>query len=202
MYKTITPEQAVKLFWSRVNKKGPIPKHCPELGRGWEWLAGSTNDGYGLFGSKPKVSSHRYSWELANGQIPDGLFVLHKCDNPRCVNPSHLFLGTHGDNMNDLKEKNRKRGHPAGYKDETKQRMQAIIDFVADYAKTKKIAPTLKEIAVGVGLKEADFGNVAPLIDHLVEEGFLTRAGWHQGRSIAVADKPPRKRFYTAPKVT
>lgn len=94
----------------------------------------------------------------------------------------------------------KRRGRPAGYSDETKQRMQAIIDFIADYAKTKKIAPTLKEIAVGIGLKESDFGNVAPLINYLVEEGFLTRVGWHQGRSIAVADKLPRKRFYTPPK--
>lgn len=96
----------------------------------------------------------------------------------------------------------KRRGRPAGYSDETKQRMQDIIDFIAAYAKTKKVAPTLKEIAVGVGLKETDFGNVAPLIDYLVEERFLTRVGWHQGRSIAVADKPPRKRFYTAPKTT
>lgn len=100
-----------------------------------------------------------------------------------------------------IKERKR-RGRPAGYGDASKQRMQDIIDFIANYAKRYKVAPTLKEIAVGVGLKETDFGNVAPLIDYLVKQKFLTRVGWHQGRSIAVADNPPRKRFYDAPKTS
>lgn len=96
----------------------------------------------------------------------------------------------------------KRRGHPAGHKDETKQRMQDIIDFIGSYAKQHKVAPTLKEIALGVGMNETDSGNVSVFINTLITEGFLTRVGRHQGRSIAVASKPPRKRYYIPPKTS
>jgi len=73
----------------------------------WNWTA-STRNGYGAFKINGKVEgAHRVSWVLNNGEIPEGLFVCHKCDNPRCVNPEHLFLGTASDNMKDCYNKGR-----------------------------------------------------------------------------------------------
>jgi hypothetical protein len=71
----------------------------------WEWM-GQT-DRYGKFSFGNEQLAHRASWIIHNGTIPDGLNVLHKCDNPSCVNPEHLFLGTHTDNMQDKIKKGR-----------------------------------------------------------------------------------------------
>lgn len=93
-------------FWAMVNKSGPVPAHAPELGPCWVWT-GHCNR-YGSFGLGRKiVRAHRFSWELAHGPIPDGLCVLHKCDNPPCTNPGHLFLGTQLDNARDRDRKGR-----------------------------------------------------------------------------------------------
>ena len=64
-------------------------------------------------GRSVHVGAHRVAWEKVNGPIPDGMQVLHKCDNPPCVNEDHLFLGTHRDNMIDMTEKGRGNGPPA-----------------------------------------------------------------------------------------
>lgn len=74
----------------------------------WIWTASKNSDGYGglkLDGKSKKA--HRVSWEMHNGPIPPGMHVLHRCDNPPCVRPDHLFLGTHKKNMEDRELKKR-----------------------------------------------------------------------------------------------
>lgn len=103
-----TLEQQIITFWNKVNKNAPAPCNSPELGNCWEWTAGCFWDGYGNKRWGDSVQrAHRISWQLANGKIPNGLLVLHKCDNRKCVNPAHLFLGTNQDNMDDMKAKGR-----------------------------------------------------------------------------------------------
>lgn len=86
-------------FWSKVDKSGDC----------WEWLASKTMHGYGRFAINRKpVSAHRVVWLLTYGEIPEGLSVCHRCDNPACVRPEHLFLGTHLDNMTDMYTKKRR----------------------------------------------------------------------------------------------
>jgi hypothetical protein len=90
--------RVVARFWAKV-KKGT---GC------WLWTGATSSYGYGkLHIRKSTVDAHRISWEVANGIIPLGMSVLHRCDNPLCVRPSHLFLGTHRENMQDKTQKGR-----------------------------------------------------------------------------------------------
>lgn len=75
----------------------------------WLWVGGMSSNGYGAayLESQKLISSHRAAWIVANGEIPDGLAVLHRCDNKRCCNPAHLFLGTYGENNTDRSQKGR-----------------------------------------------------------------------------------------------
>lgn len=87
-------------FWSRARK---APGN-----RCWEWIAGRVSAGYGsLTYQQTFVAAHRLSWFIHNGVIPPRLWVLHECDNPPCVRPSHLFLGTRLDNVLDMIRKGR-----------------------------------------------------------------------------------------------
>ena len=92
-------------FWEKVDKRSD--SEC------WEWLAGKNANGYGTFKFRGKDGlASRASWVLHNGEIPEhdsyhGLCCLHHCDNPACVNPSHLYLGTPADNNRDMVNRNR-----------------------------------------------------------------------------------------------
>lgn len=98
-----TPQER---FWQKVNKT----ENC------WEWTA-QIVFGYGKFRLEPRPApprhAHRVSYEWAYGPIPKGLLVCHHCDNPRCVRPDHLFLGTHKDNTEDMMSKGRGNFHGA-----------------------------------------------------------------------------------------
>jgi len=74
----------------------------------WPWLGLRLASGYGRFAFRRKILlAHRYVWRVTHGAIPAGKFVLHRCDNPPCCNPAHLFLGNHDVNMSDMKHKGR-----------------------------------------------------------------------------------------------
>lgn len=90
-------------LWPKVDKRGP--------GECWPWVGSLDSSGYGQMwdGQRPTRSS-RLVYALIHGPIPDGLCVLHRCDNPPCCNPAHLFLGTKGDNTADMMAKGRRGG--------------------------------------------------------------------------------------------
>lgn len=93
-------------FWKYVRVQGP--DDC------WEWTGARNIRGYGNFtvvaypkDRREQIGSHRFSYRLVHGEIPHDKFVLHKCDNPPCVNPEHLYLGSHNENMADRHAKGR-----------------------------------------------------------------------------------------------
>ncbi len=95
-------------FWTKVDRSAG-PEAC------WPWRGYIRTDGYGQFAltHRRPARAHRISWELAHGEIKNGLWVLHRCDNPPCVNPDHLFLGTHADNEADKVNKGRQARGPS-----------------------------------------------------------------------------------------
>lgn len=89
-----TPEER---FWMKVHKTPTC----------WLWIASHNGNGYGMFYASKRVYAHRFSYELHIGPIPQSMHVLHNCDNPSCVNPSHLWIGTNVDNIHDRMNKGR-----------------------------------------------------------------------------------------------
>ena len=91
------------LFWGKVNRAGPIIQE--KLDACWIWEGGKQLNGYGrFFTPRPEhrtYLAHRFSWILAHGNILENSYVLHRCDNPPCVRPTHLFLGSQADNRID-----------------------------------------------------------------------------------------------------
>lgn len=95
-------------FWPNVNKSGPVPPHAHELGQCWEWMGKLNRLGYGKTWFLGKTyTAHRAAWAISKGSEAGGLFVLHRCDNRKCVRADHLFLGTALDNARDMIRKGR-----------------------------------------------------------------------------------------------
>lgn len=136
-------------FWAKVVKT----EGC------WKWTAKRDRNGYGRFspnGQYSQTVAHRFSWELHNGPIPEGMLVCHHCDNPECTNPSHLFLGTPQDNMDDKVRKGRWKGCAPqrtveivrARKHPVKERLTANLDRILALRNEGK---TLAEIGVVFG---------------------------------------------------
>lgn len=95
-------EKDIERFWRGVDKRGQ--DEC------WEWQKCRTKGGYGVMNVRRKIlHCNRIGWTIENGRIPDGMIICHKCDNPSCCNPNHLFVGTDLDNCRDREMKGR--GH-------------------------------------------------------------------------------------------
>lgn len=97
----VSSRSLAERFWSKVDTSAGL-FGC------WPWAAGRNDKGYGMFRVEGRDRrAHRIAWTLTNGPIPDGLLVLHECDNPPCVNPAHLHLGTDADNARERDERGR-----------------------------------------------------------------------------------------------
>lgn len=110
-----TIEQVVKAFWEKVYKT----EKC------WIWNGCRNSDGYGLLAFDRRArGAHRVSWIIHFGKIPNGMSVLHRCDNPPCIRPDHLFLGMQADNVKDCDSKGRRR-----YADRKGEKSSSVTPF-------------------------------------------------------------------------
>jgi hypothetical protein len=100
----VTPKPLHVRFWPKI-EKGPNADDC------WKWIGAKTENGYGVIGAGARgtgvLKAPRASWLIHHGEEPGEMLVCHKCDNPECCNPLHLFLGTNSDNMKDCSNKGR-----------------------------------------------------------------------------------------------
>jgi hypothetical protein len=131
----------------RYTDKSAGPEGC------WLWKGGRNND-YGAFNWRGRdCRAHRMAFVAANGSIPEGAYILHRCDTPLCVNPAHLFAGSHLDNMRDMFSKGRRRP-PTGERN----------------GRAKLTAETVQAIRAATGLQReiaARFGVSRPTVSHI-----------------------------------
>lgn len=135
-------------FWARVQKGQP--DEC------WPWTGAIASNGYGKVNRNYRtLGTHRVAFELQHGKVPDGKWILHRCDNPPCCNPNHLFAGTPKDNVTDCFLKNR---HP-GYK---------LSDRIAKKIRRRKaiVAITQCQLAKEFGVSQSHISRIVNLKRH------------------------------------
>lgn len=162
-----TDEEREANFWSKVDRSGG-PDAC------WPWLASVSGSlGYGQMGAggSKMIRCHKYCWLRTRGPIPAGLCVLHNCDNPRCVNPRHLYLGTLKQNAQDRVK--RGRSNPQRGRDHWTSREPDFITRGEACGATKITAQIVKQIRRLAGSctqqqLAARFGISRPQISNIV----------------------------------
>lgn len=142
-------------FWPKVDRRGP--EEC------WPWTASCRHGGHGqLAHDGSTIGAHRASWIIHFGPIPAGLCVCHRCDNPPCVNPAHLFLGTQLDNIADMVAKGRGfvptaltlcgADHPSS---------KITESTVSEIRRRRHAGETVRSVAAAVGLSPAQVSRIA-----------------------------------------
>jgi hypothetical protein len=137
-------------FWSRVQKAG---SSC------WLWTGTLNGSGYGVLGAGGRggklLRAHRVAWEFHKGPIPDGLHCLHRCDNPRCVNVDHLFLGTNQDNIADRVRKGRSKAPIFRGEDHAQAKLSNdVIRRIREDGRIQRV------IAADYGLRQSDISRI------------------------------------------
>lgn len=147
-------EKNKRNFWKKIDRS---PGNGPDGGC-WKWTAGLVK-GYGQFKLCGKhYLAHRIAYFLANGQVEEGLCVLHRCDNPACVNPDHLFAGTNQDNANDMVYKGRAARQKGSSHGSSKLIEDEVIEIRSRYADGG-----ISQDAIGL-----EFGVSQRLVSHIV----------------------------------
>lgn len=112
-------------FWARIN---PLPNGC------WEWSGGRKTRNYGAIRWPGQQTAHRVAWILSKGSVTPSNFLCHKCDNPPCCNPDHMFVGTNEDNMKDMARKGRG-GGPRGERCHKAKLTQEKVNMIREAKK-------------------------------------------------------------------
>ncbi len=154
-------------FWEKVDKTAPAPSHVPSVGNCWVWTGAPRGGRYGIFMiTRGKfASAHRVAFEIEHGPIPDERLVCHRCDNGRCVRPSHLFLGTAKDNAGDMVAKGRsvvgtKRPGtgPAGERNGRARLTATQVEEIRHRRVTERL--TIREIAKAYDISKSQAQNI------------------------------------------